>query len=172
MLLLLAVWPGRTVQAASATITLSTDMEEIHAGDTVEVKLTIQADATIGDFEAFLTYDETIFEFYSASSCITGDAGFLKIADIGASPSSQDRTYHLYFKALTQGECEIALYDRPVVYGYTDGQEMSVTGVSKSFSVLPAYDASDNNLLSALYIVDNRAKTVNLSPLFLADVTE
>lgn len=170
--LLLAALPVHTVQAASATLTLSTEMEEIHAGDTVEVELTIRADATIGDFEAFLSYDDTIFEFYSAASCITGGAGFLRVADIGASPSQQDRTYRIFFKALVQGECEISLVDRPVVYGYTDGLEMSVTGFSKTFSVLPAADASDNNLLSALHIVDNKARTVHLSPEFSQETEE
>ena len=34
-LLLLAALPVKTALAASATITLSTDAEEIHAGDTV-----------------------------------------------------------------------------------------------------------------------------------------
>lgn len=169
-LLLLAVVPGTTAEAASATITLSTDTEEIHAGDSVEVKLTIRADATIGDFEAFLSYDDTIFEFYSAASCITGGAGFLKVSDIGASPSAQERTYRIWFKALTQGECEVALYDRPVVYCYTDGTEMSVTGVNKIFSVLPSFSASDNNYLSALYPVDNRAKTVELNPAFSPEI--
>ena len=72
MMLLLAAVPVQVAEAASATITLTTDMEEIHAGDTVEVELTISADATIGDFETFISYDETIFEFYSAASCITG----------------------------------------------------------------------------------------------------
>lgn len=166
LLLLLAVVPVKTVEAASATITLSTETEEIHAGDTVEVRLTISADATIGDFEAFLSYDDTIFEFYSAASCITGGAGFLKVSDIGASPSVQERTYRIWFKALTQGECEVALYDRPVVYCYTDGTEMSVTGVNKIFTVLPSFSASDNNYLSALYLVDNQPKTVELSPSF------
>ena len=165
-LLLLAVVPVQTVLAASATITISTDAEEIRVGDTVEIKLTISADSTIGDFEAFLSYDETIFEFYSAASCITGGAGFLKVSDIGASPSVQDRTYRIYFKALAKGECEVALYDRPVVYCYTDGMEMSVTGVSKTFSVLPSVTASNNNDLSALFMVDNRAETVELNPAF------
>ena len=170
VLLLLAVVPVKSVEAASATITLTTDNEEIHAGDTVEVKLTIRADAAIGDFEAFLSYDDTIFEFYSAASCITGGAGFLKVSDIGASPSAQERTYRIWFKALTQGNCEVALYDRPVVYCYTDGTEMSVTGVNKIFSVLPSFLASDNNYLSALYVVDNQPKTVELSPAFSREV--
>ena len=169
--LLLAVVPVQTALAASATITLTTDTEEIHAGDTVEVKLTISADATIGDFEAFISYDETIFEFYSAASCITGGAGFLKVSDIGASPSSQERTYRIYFNALTQGECEVALYDRPVVYCYTDGTEMSVTGVSKFFSVLPSVTASSNSRLSALHLVDNQPSTVSLTPAFHPETT-
>ncbi len=171
LLLLLAAVPVKPVLAASATITLTTDEEEIHAGDTVEVKLTISADATIGDFEAFISYDETIFEFYSAASCITGGAGFLKVSDIGASPSSQERTYRIYFNALTQGECEVALYDRPVVYCYTDGTEMSVTGVSKTFSVLPSVTASSNSRLSALHLVDDQPATVSLTPGFNPDTT-
>lgn len=170
-LLLLAVLPVQTVRAASATITLTAATEEIHAGDTVEVKLTLRADATIGDFEAFITYDDTIFEFYSAAPCITGDAGFLKVYDVGATPSAQERTYRIYFKALTQGECEVALYNRPMVYCYTDGTEMSVTGVSKTFQVLPSFSASDNSSLSALYIVDNQPATVALSPKFSSEVT-
>lgn len=172
LLLLLAAIPDRTVWAASATITLSTDTEEIRVGDKVEVKLTISADATIGDVEAFLSYDDTVFEFYSAASCITGGAGFLKVSDIGASPSVQDRTYRIYFTALTQGMCEVALYDRPIVYCYTDGTEMSVNGMSKTFHVRPAADASDNSRLSALYLVDNRTEKVVLTPAFAPETKE
>lgn len=171
VLLLLAAYPVHTAQAASATITLTAGTEEIHAGDTVEVKLTISADATIGDFEAFLSYDDTVFEFYSAASCITGGAGFLKVSDIGASPSAQERTYRIYFTALTQGECEVAIYDRPVVYCYTDGTEMSVTGVNKTFWVLPSFSASGNSRLSALYLVDDRPATVTLTPAFSPENT-
>lgn len=171
-LLLLAVVPSQPAEAASATITLTSDAEEIHAGDTVEVKLTIRADATIGDFEAFISYDDTIFEFYSAASCITGGAGFLKVSDIGASPAPQERTYRIWFKALTQGECEVALYNRPIVYCYNDGLEMSVTGVSKTFSVLPAVTASDNSRLSALYLAGNQPATaVSLTPAFTPKIT-
>jgi len=171
-LLLLAQVPAQTALAASATITISTEEEEIHVGDTVEIKLTIRADATIGDFEAFVSYNDAIFEFYSAASCITGGAGFLKISDIGASPSTQERTYRIYFNAMTQGECEVALYDRPVIYCYTDGKEMSVTGVSSYFSVLPSSEASGNSRLSALHLVDNHPETVVLTPAFSPEQKE
>lgn len=171
-LLVLVCLPVRAVRAASATITLTAKEEEIRVGDTVEIRLTIKADAVIGDFEAFINYDDSVLEFYSAVSCITGGAGFLRVADVGASPSEQDRTYRIYFKAIAQGDCEIAIYDRPVVYGYNDGVEMSVTGVSKLFSVLPAEDASSDSRLSALYLVDNHTQLVALTPVFSTGVTE
>ncbi len=168
----LCLLPVRFVQAASATITISSEEEEIRVGDTLKIEITIRADATIGDFEAFISYDDSIFEFYSAVSCITGGAGVLKVADIGASPSDQDRTYSVYFKALAQGACEVNLYDRPIVYGYTDGTEMSVTAMSKTFSVLPADNASDDSSLAALHLVDNQTKTVALTPNFSTEITE
>ena len=168
--LLLFAIPVLLVQAASATITLATEVEEIHVGDIVEIQLIVQADETIGDFEAFLKYDDTMFEFYSSVSCITGGAGMLRIADIGASPSQQDRVYRIFFKATAVGECEIALHERPVVYNYVDGTELSVTGFSKTFSILPSNHASSDNYLSALYIVDNLDKTVVLTPSFSSDI--
>lgn len=168
--LLLFAIPVLLVQASSATITLATEVGEIHVGDIVEIQLTVQADTTIGDFEAFLKYDDTKFEFYSSVSCITGGAGMLKIADIGASPSQQDRVYRIFFKATAVGECEIALYERPIVYSYVDGTELSVTSFSKIFSILPSNNASSDNRLSALYIVDNFDKTVVLTPSFSSDI--
>lgn len=167
---LLCAIPNCFVQGASATITLDTQAEEIHVGDIVEVQLTLRADVTIGDFEAFLKYDDTIFEFYSSVSCITGEAGILKIADIGASPSQQDRTYRIYFKALEIGDCEVALYERPVVYSYADGVELSVIGFSKIFTVLPLSSASSEHSLSALYLVDNFNQPIVLTPAFSSNV--
>ena len=159
------------VQAASATLTFSTEAEEICVGDIVEIQVTITADAVIGDVEALLSYDNTIFEFYSATTCITGNDGRLKIEDIGASPSQQDRVYRIYFKALEQGECKIALYERPVVYNYSDGKEMSITGFSKTFTVKPRLVVSSDSSLASIYLVDNLGENVLLTPNFSSDIT-
>lgn len=163
--------PIMSVQAASATLTFSTEAEEIFVGDIVEIQVTITADAVIGDVEAFLSYDDTRFEFYSATTCITGDDGKLKIEDIGASPSQQDRVYRIYFKALEQGECKIALYERPIVYNYSDGKEMSITGFSKTFTVKPRLVASSDSSLASIHLVDNLGETVLLTPTFSSDIT-
>lgn len=172
MILIAATAPVVPVQAASATITLSTTAEEIRVGDRVEVTLTIAADETIGDFEGYLKYDDSIFEFYSAASCITGGAGILRISDMDASPSAQERSYKIYFKAVEKGECKIEIYNRPVVYCYADGTEMSVTGFGKSFLVYPAYSASDDSTLASLHLIDSRVETIVLSPVFSPEITE
>jgi len=166
MILLVAAAPVFPVQAASATLTMSATSSEIHVGDIVEVTLTIAADATIGDFEGYLRYDDSIFEFYSAASCITGGAGVLRISDIGASPSAQERNYKIYFKAVDKGDCKVEIYDRPIVYAYSDGSEMSVSGFGKTFTVYPAVSASDNSNLETLHLVDSRIQTVELTPTF------
>lgn len=171
IIMLIVAAPVYPVQAASATITVSTTAEEPHVGDTVEVLLTIKADTTIGDFEAYLSYDDSILEFYSAASCITGGAGVLKISDIGASPSAQERSYKIIFNAIEKGECRLELYGRPVVYSYADGTEMSVTGFSKSILVYPSSLASGDSTLSALHLVDSRIRTVALTPVFSPEIT-
>ena len=158
--------------AASATITVSTTTEEIHVGDTVEVVLTIKADDAIGDFEGYFSYDDSVLEFYSAASCISQEgAGILKISDIGASKSAQERSYHIIFNAIEKGECKMELYGRPMVYSYADGTEMSVTGFRKSVIVYPSSLASADSTLSSLHLVDSRIKTVALTPAFSPDVT-
>ena len=163
--------PVFPVQAASATVTVSSTNTEIHVGDTVEVILTIKADTPIGDFECHLYYDDSVFEFLEAPSCIKGGAGSLRVSDIGASRSEQERSYKLIFNAKEKGECRVEIYGRPIVYGYSDGTEMSVTAFSKTFLVYPSYLASADSFLSALHLVDSRIKTVALTPVFSPETT-
>ena len=168
--LLLSVIQSVPVQASSATITLETETEQIQVGDIVEVQLILRADVPIGDFETSLKYDATILEFSSAPSCISGSDGIIKILDIGASPSQQDRVYRIYLKAIDVGECEIALHERPIVYNYADGTQLSATGFSKTFTVIPATIASSDSTLSALYVEDNLEQMVILTPTFSSDI--
>lgn len=178
ILLAVTIWfgKGETAQAAVATIDLTTDAEMIRVGEEFEVILTISAQptegetvqaATIGDFEAHLLYDADIIEFITAPSCITGGAGMLRIADIGASASKESRKYVMRFQALSRGDSVISMYTMPMVYVYGAGEAMSVSSNELNLSVLPAQDASDNASLSALKV--NPGK---LSPAFATTIRE
>lgn len=171
LLVLVMLLPTRTASAASVTISFSVNQEIIHVGDEIEVTITLTSTDTMGDFEAFLSYNDSVLTPTSKPACITGEAGHLRISDIGASASVSERTYRIWFLATAPGDCDLAVYDRPKVYGYSDGIEMSVTSMNHTLSVLPAVDASNNSRLSVLRLVDTISEGVFLTPEFNPDTT-
>lgn len=152
--------------AASAALELQCLADEIYKEEQFEVELLVTTDVTLGDFEGYLTYDDSILEYVTGPSCITGGGGMLKIADIGADKTNTPRRYLLRFRAVNQGKAEISFYDTPMVYAYETGLTMSVFSNVLSFQVLPAKDASSDSSLKSLRVSPGR-----LSPAFLADVT-
>ena len=165
--ILLCIRQTEYAYAASAALELNCLAEEIHRDEEFEVELLITADVTLGDFEGYLTYDDSVLEYVTGPSCITGGGGMLKIADIGASKTNTTRRYLLRFRAVNQGQAEISLYDTPMVYAYETGLTMSVFSNLLSLNVLPPEDASSNSNLKSLRINPGR-----LSPAFSAGITE
>lgn len=173
---MLSMGAVKTAQAAVATIELQTESETVRVGDEFEVILSITAQpeegetgqaAVIGDFEAFLLYDADVIEFVTAPSCITGGAGMLKIADLGAVSSYGSRKYVLRFVALERGTAEFSFYGMPLVYTYGGADAMPVSGNVLTVGVEAAEGASDNANLSALKV--NPGK---LSPAFATTIRE
>lgn len=172
------LWFGakETAQAAVATIDLQTESEIVRVGEEFEITLLITAQpaedessktAVIGDFEAYLFYDADAMEFITAPSCITGGAGVLKIADIGASPSKESRKYVIRFSALSRGSAEVSMYGMPLVYVYGGVDVMSVSSNVLNLNIAAAENASNNASLSALKV--NPGK---LTPAFATTIRE
>lgn len=177
LLLLVFLVPKKTALAAQATVSLTTQNETVRVGDEFEVVLTIDAEAgegespdsaVIGDFEAFLIYDNDLFEFMSAPPGFSGDAGILKISDIGAEPSRNQRKYRIKFRAIVRGSAVFAFSTRPNVYVYWgDFDIMTVLSDSLTVTAEAAEDASDNANLSALNVSPG-----HLSPTFATTLRE
>ena len=165
--ILLCLGQTNLVYAASAALELNCLAEEIHKGDEFEVELLVTTDVTLGDLEGYLTYDDSVIEYVTGPSCITGGGGMLRIADIGASKTDTARRYLLRFRAVNQGDAEISFYDTPMVYAYETGLTMSVFSNMLPLTVLPPADASTNADLMTL-----RVNPGKLSPGFSADITE
>jgi len=166
----------KTAQAAVATIELQTESDVVRVGEEFELTLWINVQpvegetpqaAVIGDFEAYLIYNADVIEFVTAPSCITGGAGMLRIADMGASASMGSRKYVIRFRALERGISELSLDSRPIVYTYGMENAMSVSSNVLSLTVEASQDASDNANLSALKV--NPGK---LSPAFATTIRE
>ena len=172
------LWFGapKQVQAAMSSIDLQTESDTVRVGDEFEVTLWINVQpaegespqaAIIGDFEAYLIYNADVMEFVTAPSCITGGAGMLKIADMGAPASVGSRKYVIRFQAIARGVSDVSLDSRPIVYTYGMDNAMSVSSNVLTLAVEAAQDASDNANLSALKVSPGK-----ISPAFATTVRE
>lgn len=155
------------VYAASATLRFSVGDGGAVAEQEFTVTLSVESDATIGDFEAYLTYDAMLAEYVSGPACITGGDGYLKVSDMDASPSSRLRNYVMVFRALKRGPCPFRITGVPMVYAYENGNSMSVLSEPFTLEIAAAPDASDNALVSSL-----RISPGTLVPEFSPEITE
>ncbi|MDF2543999.1 MAG: hypothetical protein K0S47_3717 [Herbinix sp.] len=142
----------RISKAASAGIEITAEGQDIVVGEDVIVNITIKSDELIGDFEAFLTYNEDILDYQTGSSVITGSSGYLKISDIEVSEGTNTRKYALKFEALKVGVCQISFSDRAMVYDFENEMEMSVSSNTLSVNVVAPKTASENAYLKSLKI--------------------
>lgn len=156
-----------TAYAASAGISFTTDVQEVEAGTEFTVVLEITADTTVGDFEAFFTYDSELAEYSYGPSCITGGDGYLKVSDLGASPSVRLRSYVMTFRALKYGICHFEISGIPVVYEYENGNSMSVMSEPFYLQITAPKNASDNARIDTL-----RISPGTLTPEFDPEITE
>ena len=140
------------ISAASANIEITADEYQAIVGETVYVYINISSDSMFGDIEANLTYDEENLEYKGTASFITGDSGFLKIADINLSEEVDNRKYVLEFQALKVGTSTIEFIDPVMVYDYESGLPMSVFADSIELTIQAAQTASDNARLASLKI--------------------
>lgn len=152
--------------ASSASVNLTTKNSTVAVGDDVVVTLSIEADDTIGNFEAFISYHEDMFEFQSGGPFINGDDGLLKISDLSPSDEETSKKYIIKFKAVKVGSSEIAIKDRAMIFNYDDGLEMSVSTKKLSLVVKPSATASKNANLQLLKVSPS-----SLSPSFDKNIT-
>lgn len=165
--LLLSGVPTSMVRAASATVTLSLKGSDVKLNDTFYVVVKVDATASIGGFETFLSYDEEKIKFIEGGDVVTGDDGVLRISDMNPENLVKSRTYLLQFQAIEQGNVSIESMDQAYVYTYEDSAEMSVSCNSLSIPIGTDETVSNNTDLHALKISPGK-----LSPSFSTGVAK
>lgn len=141
-----------TAKAASATIKLSTDSKVVTKGNTITVSLRVDTKEAIGEIEGYLSYDSDILEFVGADKSISGGDGVLRVAETSDENPVSKKTYNMKFKAKEVGVGEIAFSDKPFVYNYDNGKEMSVSNNQISINVKTTKLLSTETSLSELKI--------------------
>ena len=153
--------------AASADVKVTADSTEVTVGDSIFVYITIQSDTEFGNFEANITYDDSILEYTDGASVIKGGSGFLKISDLDVLDGEKSRKYTLKFEALKVGICDFSFNGAVMVYNFDSGDEMPVSNVGLSLNVKAPVAASDNAALKSL-----KLSQAELSPAFDPDIHE
>lgn len=153
--------------AYSASIWFETDIDEIYEGQEFKVYMNVSSDDTLGDFEGFVSYNDSVVEFISGPACVTKDSGNLKVNDKGASASWDTRQYVLTFKALKPGISLIQMIDAPIAYEYSEKQPMSVSSAVFQLEIMSAPESSASAILSLMKISPG-----TLTPSFSSDIFE
>ncbi|MBR4780675.1 MAG: cadherin-like beta sandwich domain-containing protein [Lachnospiraceae bacterium] len=153
--------------ASSADITISSDSDIYHKGDTVSISIEIEADVIPGDFEGYLLYPEDVLTYVSGPGVVSGGEGILKISDQVETETKTSRKYALKFKATGLGNAEISLREDPELYEYEEGYLMSVSSNVLRLSVTASAKDSSDASLAVLKVSPG-----TLTPAFDTDVTE
>ncbi len=166
IILTAAVRFGQPLQAyaASAAVGFLLQETELSVGDTVNVYFTVEADVSIGDVEAYISYDPEYLEFRLATSSVAGGDGVLKVSDVFSSVTGTSKRYLIKFTALQPGTTAISVMNQPSIYQSENSQQMSVSSTVTNVVIAPATEASDNTRLGSLKISPG-----TLTPVFNPD---
>lgn len=146
------------VNAATATIKVTSGTSKVVIGNTFSVTVTVGPSSTVGGWDYKISYDTKKLKLVSGDTHVVGVKG----------NNSLSVTYK--FKAIGTGTSKISV-SAPLVYDYKNEAKMSVSTTSKTVTVITQAQ------LEASYSKDNYLKSLSvdgfkLSPTFNKDVTE
>lgn len=151
------------VEAASSTISVSSNSSTVIVGSTVEIKINIKPSSgvSLGSWEFDVIYDRNYFSFVS-SNLEGSDQAFCDA--VSDSKNKKGKTYTLKLKAKKAGKSKV-LIKNAFVYDYNGNSINSISSNSKTFTLKTQAEInaskSNNNNLSSLSISDH-----SISPKF------
>jgi len=163
----MTMMPYSVCKASSASITLGTDTTSVTKGDKVIVSIQLSSEALLGDFEAYISYNDDVLEFQSGESFLAGGDGLLKLSDTNVSNMEYSRKYIIKFIAKDIGNSDITINEKAAIYDFETGLDMSVSSNRLNISVVAAETASTNANLSSLELSPS-----SVIPNFDSDITE
>lgn len=167
LMLGMIITPYAVCSAASASVSLSTDKDSVTIGDKVIVSIQLSSEAVLGDFEAYISYNEEVLEFKNGASFIAGGEGLLKVSDTNVVDVEYSRKYVIEFNAKEIGNSDIFIKEKAIIYDYETGKDMSVSTNRIDIRVVPTKTASTNGNLKTLKISPS-----TLTPDFVSTITE
>jgi len=141
----------KTVQAASASVSIESDMEEVTVGEEITISIHIKADAKIGYVEAYLDYDDSVLEYLTGDEGIAGGNGVIKLY-ASLSDAKKSKQYAMTFRGKKKGSCILSFSEDPSVFEADTEDAMSVSYEDLSLQVKKAIVLSKNTKLISLRV--------------------
>ena len=142
--------PKKT-EAASATVSFSSQEESVAVGEELSIEIMVETDSLIGSIEGYLDYDNNMLEYLSGAKAVSGSNGTLKLAASLSNPV-ESKSYKVTFRARKKGNCIIEFSEQPVIYEAETEEAMSVSYEDISIQIEKARILSNNTKLDSLQI--------------------
>lgn len=141
-----------------------TENETAAKGNEVTIDLVITGDVEFCSVDAYITYDNSVLEFKSASSeAITGSTGLLRLSDLFETGTLK-ADYSITFTALEVGKSSFKVQDM-YIEGKTDLEVRAVDNTTAMVTIMNNTSESKDAELESLEIFPG-----TLSPEFSSDV--
>ncbi len=163
------------IDAMAGTVNISAGSVEASEGETVNVPITLTADAVMGVAEVYISYDSALLEYNGGEGA--GGAGLIKYVFYEMDETGKGKTFNISFTAKKAGTSAITIDSNTRVLEDTDGEVyMSVAPVPGQVTIsAPATASSDCNLSGlSVSAVRSSGDSVNVEfiPGFSPDVFE
>lgn len=135
----------QSLNAASASITVTTNTSSVVVGNTFNATVTIYSSGGIGSWEYNIKYDTSKLKLVSGQSAV---------ADVAQSSGKTSVSYNYTFKAIASGKAEIGVKSYNVIDW--DVQDLSTSANSKTVTIITQQELeasySKNNNLSSIVV--------------------
>ncbi len=163
------------INAMAGTVNISAGSVETSEGETINVPITLTADAVMGVAEVYISYDSALLEYNGGEGA--GGAGLIKYVFYEMDETGKGKSFNISFTAKKAGTSAINIDSNTRVLEYTDGEVyMEVAAAPGQVAISAPTTASSDCNLSGLTIsaVKSSGESVNVDfiPAFSPDVLE
>lgn len=116
-----------TVQASSATVSITSKSNRVTKGDTVYVIITVKSSDLIGGFKGYFGYDNSVLKYVTGGNVMSGNDDEFYLTDTDREEGATSIKYSIKFIARKDGNTIINLKKPYAVYSFEDESEMSVS---------------------------------------------
>ncbi len=174
-MLVLLTWmcTSKEAKAASAMIEFASTDNEVAAGNTFTVVMTVNASTNIKSVDAYVSYDSAVMTFVEGGKYVSGGSGLLHIVADELSGEKSKVKFSLQFTAEAAGVGTVSISDKAEIKD-TDGKKMSTSSNRVTINVSGegvSTDGSGNSTLSNDAATSNLSNNNSLASLKVSDGT-